>query len=126
MYPVSIGYEGAIQRINDLLRNNHDAEALVTTAFTIEKTLRRTLRQMVVSAGFKSTIAEKIMKEIRGLHAVKNAWEIYDPDHRALISIVGDDNWRSFQEAATMRNKLVHGERVYKLADCRRQATNAR
>lgn len=61
MYPVSIGYAGAIQRINELLRNGHDAEALVTTAFTIEKTLRRTLRQLVVSAGFRSTDADKIV-----------------------------------------------------------------
>lgn len=43
MYPVSIGYAGAIQRINDLMSNGHHAEALVTTAFTVEKTLRRTL-----------------------------------------------------------------------------------
>jgi hypothetical protein len=47
MYPVTIGYAGAVQRINDLISNGHNAEALVTTAFTVEKTIRRTLRQLL-------------------------------------------------------------------------------
>jgi len=125
MYPVTIGYAGAVQRITDLMNNGHHAEALVTTAFTVEKTLRRTLRQIVVSAGFRSTIAEKIVKDLRGLDAIKKAWELYDPAHRTLPAIVGDADWKTFQDTATMRNKLVHGERVYKLAECQQQATDA-
>lgn len=124
MYPVNIGYAGAIQRINQLLLNGHDAEALVTTTFTVEKTFMRTLRQLVVSTGFRSTTADKIMKLHSGLQKIKDAWEIYDPQHRSLPTVIGNVDWETFQTAAKMRNKLVHGERVYKLADCRQQALN--
>lgn len=122
MYPVSIGYSGARARISSLLDNGHDAEALVTTAFTVEKTLRRTLRQIVVLAGFRSNIAEKIVGNLRGLDAVRKAWELYDPQHRTLTSIVIEADWKVIKDAAEMRNKLVHGERVFNLDDCRRKA----
>ncbi len=125
MYPVGIGYSGAKQRINDLLTNGHDAEALVTTAFTVEKTLRRTLRQMIVSAGFRSNIADKIISGHAGLSKIKDSWEIYDPKHRTLSSLINNVDWTIIQTTATMRNKLVHGERVYKLADCRTQVNDA-
>ena len=36
------------------MKNGHHPEALVSCAFTVEKTLRRTLREIVVSAGFAS------------------------------------------------------------------------
>lgn len=121
MYPVSIGYAGAVQRINDLISNGHNAEALVTTAFTVEKTIRRTLRQLVVSAGFRSIDAEKIVKGLGGLERLKDTWELYDPKHRKLPALIGAD-WATFDATAKMRNKLVHGERVYNLADCRTQA----
>ena len=121
MYPVTIGYAGAVQRIDELLNNDHYAEALVTTAFTVEKTLRRTLRQLVVSAGFRSADAEKIVKGLGGLERLKDAWALYDPKHRGLPSIIGQD-WAVFAETSKMRNKLVHGERVYKLAECQEQA----
>lgn len=125
MYPVSLGYGVAKQRINALLANGHDAEALVTTAFTIEKTLRRTLRQIIVSAGFWSTVADKIVSNHGGLKRLKEAWELYDPAHRPLTSIIAAADWNIFQTTATMRNKMVHGERVYALADCQRQANDA-
>lgn len=123
MYPVSIGYAGAVQRIKYLINNGHDAEALVTTAFTVEKTIRRTLRQLVVSAGFRSIDAEKIVKGLGGLERLKDTWELFDPKHRKLPGFIGDD-WATFVETAKMRNKLVHGERVYNLADCRTAANN--
>lgn len=125
MYPVSLGYGTAKQRISDLMSNGHHAEALVTTAFTVEKTLRRTLRHVVVSCGFQSKMAEKIVEGLRGLDAIKRAWELYDPQHRGLPSVVGNADWNIFQTTATMRNKMVHGERVYDLAHCQRQATDA-
>lgn len=122
MYPVSLGYAVAIARIDALLQNGHDAEALVTSIFTVEKTLRRTLRQLVVSAGFPSTIADKIVGNLRGLEAVKNAWELYDPKHRKLTDLLSAVDWRVFKEAAEMRNKLVHGEKVYALTICKKTA----
>jgi hypothetical protein len=125
MYPVSLGYGTAKQRIGDLMSNGHHAEALVTTTFTVEKTLRRTLRHVVVSCGFQSKMAEKIVEGFRGLDAIKKGWELYDPQHRTLPAIVGAADWETFHTAATMRNKMVHGERVYDLAHCQRQANDA-
>ena len=96
MYPVKIGYAGAIGRIGALTANGHHAEALVTTTFTVEKTLRRTLRQLVVSAGFPSQIADKVVGSLRGLEAIKGAWEIYDPRHRKLTELVSTGDWGRF------------------------------
>lgn len=124
MYPVRLGYATATARIGTLIQNGHDAEALVTSMFTAEKTLRRTLRQLVVSAGFMSTMADKIVGGLRGLDAVKNAWELYDPKHRKLTDLIAQADWKAFKDAAEMRNKLVHGERVYSLAECRQNAND--
>jgi hypothetical protein len=121
MYPVKIGYAGALQRIKDLVNNGHHAESLVTAMFTVEKTLRRTLRQLVVSAGFPSSIADTIVGQLRGLDAIKSAWQIYDPRHRKLTDLIAGGDWQAFTTAAGMRNKLVHGVRVYSLADCQQQ-----
>lgn len=118
MYPVTIGYAGATLRIRDLIKNGHHAEALVTTVFTVEKTFRRTLRQIVVSAGFRSATADKIVNELRGLEAVKKAWELYDPEHRALTAVIDSADWKTLKDAAEKRNKLAHGVRVYKLTEC--------
>lgn len=124
MYPVRLGYSAAIARINTLLQNGHDAEALVTSMFTAEKTLRRTLRQLVVSAGFTSPIADKLVGGFHGLEAVKCAWEIYDPKHRKLTDLLAPADWRAFTDTAKMRNKLIHGARVYSLAACRQGAND--
>ncbi|MGB7480611.1 MAG: hypothetical protein WA924_09800 [Burkholderiaceae bacterium] len=124
MYPVKLGYLTAIARINELTANGHHAEALVTSAFTVEKTLRRTLRQIVISAGFPSQIADKIIAGLRGLEAVKNAWELYDPKHRKLTSLLAAADWKALKDAAEMRNKLIHGERVYSLAACQKSTSS--
>lgn len=122
MYPVSLGYETAIARIRNLLTNGHDTEALVTTVFTVEKTLRRTLRQLAVSAGFTSAIADRLIGNLRGLDAVKSNWDIYDPTQRKLSSLINPSDWKQFKDSAEMRNKLIHGERVYNLAVCKSHA----
>lgn len=124
MYPVKLGFAVAVARINALITNGHHAEALVTSAFTAEKTLRRTLRQLAVSAGFSSNIADRIIGALRGLEAVKNAWAIYDPKHRRLTDMLPQSDWKALKDAAEMRNKLVHGERVYSLTACQQTAVS--
>ena len=119
MYPVRLGYKAAIDRIKRLRKNSHHAEALVTSMFTVEKTLRRTLRQIVVSAGFTSGIADKIIGKLRGLDAIKNAWELYEPHNKKLTEIISQQDWNTFKKAAEMRNKMTHGERVYNLDKCK-------
>lgn len=97
MYPIKLGYSTALARINALTTDGHYAEALVTSAFTAEKTLRRTLRQIVISAGFPSRIADKIIGGLRGLEAIKNAWEIYDPKHRRLADLLAPTDWKALK-----------------------------
>ena len=71
MYPENLGYESATARIGSLLSSGHETEALVTVAFTTEKTLRRTLRQRIVSARFISRVGDKLVGGLRGLDAIK-------------------------------------------------------
>ena len=122
MYPVRLGYKVAISRINELMKNGHYPEALVTSMFTVEKTLRRTLRQIVVSAGFASKQADKIVGNLKGLDALKNAWELYEPTNKKLTELIPPEDWKQFKDAATMRNKMIHGERVYELKTCKNEA----
>jgi len=125
MYPVKLGYPAAIARINMLLANSHEAEALVTSVFTAEKTLRRTLRQIIVSAGFISQISDRIIGRLHGLETVKNAWDLYDPNHRKLTDLISASDWKTIKSASEMRNKLVHGERVYSVQACSQTASDA-
>ncbi len=92
---------------------------MVTSVFTAEKTIRRTLRQLIVSAGFKSTIANKIIGRINGIYQLIEAWELYDPQHRKLTDIVKATYIQTIKEAAQIRNKLIHGEQVFKLDLCK-------
>ena len=89
--------------------------------FTVEKTLRRTLRQLTVSAGFTSKQADKIVGNLRGLDAIKMSWDLYEPNNRLLTEIIPPDDWAQFKQAAGMRNKMVHGERVYGLEICKNE-----
>ena len=54
MYPVSLGVNEARSRIEGLLKNGHHAEALLTSVFTVEKTLKRTLKYIMIRRGFTS------------------------------------------------------------------------
>ena len=116
MYPVSLGYAQAEARIQQLLTNGHSAEALLTSVFTFEKTLRRSLKYCIVARGFTSTQSEEILGR-RGFQDLAKLWPCFAPSHQALPAFVGK-NWQHVQPAVKMRNSLVHGERVFKLAEC--------
>ncbi len=120
MYSVRLGYDKAIKRINSLIKGGHHAESLVTTVFTAEKTLRRTLRFLIVSCGFNTEIAEKQIKKLKGIDAIKNNWEYYSPEHKKLTEVVNQNDWRILREAAEIRNKLVHGEKAFDKATCKK------
>lgn len=117
MYPVSLGFQEAERRIRALLANGHNAEALITSVFTFEKTLRRALRFCAVSRGFTSKQAEALFDNM-GFKDLKEIWPCFEKENRSLPDFVGNTKWQHVQPAFTMRNKLAHGERVYKLADC--------
>lgn len=122
MYPVSAGYPEAIKRIRALLKNGHYAEALLTSVFTLEKTLYRTMRQLVVSAGFPSVKADLLMSKLRGIENIKQTWSCFDPRHEDLSSFVPKATLQIISGAQTKRNELVHGKKVFKLEDCRQTA----
>lgn len=122
MYPVRLGHKVAIDRINRLLKNGHYAEALVTSVFTLEKVLRRTLKELIVSAGFTSKSANIFMKRFDGFGKIKDVWPCFDPEGESLPAIVGNQNWQHIPASVEMRNKLVHGARSYQLAACESQA----
>lgn len=117
MYPVSLGFQEAERRIRALLKNGHNAEALITSVFTFEKTLRRALRFCAVSRGFTSKQAEALFNNM-GFKDLKERWPCFEKENRSLDEFIGNSKWQHVQPAITMRNKLAHGERVYKLADC--------
>lgn len=124
MYSVRLGYDSALKRINKLVENEHHSESFVTAVFTVEKTLRRTFRQLVVSSGFKSSIAEKIVKQSNGLHKLIENWELYDPEHKKFSDIITNQDIKTIREAASMRNKLIHGEKVFSLEICKKETIN--
>ena len=122
MYPVKLGYSGAKQRIQDLLSNGHHAEALLTSVFTFEKIVHRTLRQLVVSAGFTSASTKILLGQVRGFGKQREVWQCFDPQQRTLVNVISSPHWQHINKAVEMRNKMVHGVRVYDLPSCQTQA----
>ena len=66
MYPVRLGFGTAKKRIVTLVENGHHAEALLTSVFTFEKIIHRTLKQLIVSSGFRSKDAKILLSQIQG------------------------------------------------------------
>lgn len=124
MYPVKLGFEEATRRARGLLSNGHDAEALVSAVFTIEKTLRRSLRFVIVARGFTSSQADGIINRA-GLQEVRRLWGIFAPEEAAYDQLLSVQQRHSLDKLATMRNRLVHGQRAYKLSECRSSAQQA-
>ncbi|OKH16866.1 hypothetical protein [[Limnothrix rosea] IAM M-220] len=124
MYPVIYGYQEATKKVEKLIEDEYYPEALVVSMFIVEKTLRRTLKQLIVSAGFTSKYANIILRGLKGFASIKKAWELYDPAHAKLSNIIQPTDLKLFQDVATQRNKLIHGERTYDELVCRQQAEN--
>ncbi len=122
MYPVSLGFSQAEARILQLLANGHSAEALLTSVFTFGKTLRRSLKYCIVTRGFTSKQSEEILGR-RGFQELVKLWPCFAPTAQPLSAFVGSQ-WQHVQTSVTMRNKLVHGEQVFKLNDCKVAATH--
>ncbi|VXB72220.1 conserved hypothetical protein [Luteimonas sp. 9C] len=120
MYPVTLGFEEALRRIESLRTNGHKAEALVTTVFTFEKTVKRSLKCMAIRRGFTSAHAD-ILFSNAGFKNLQEFWPAFDPRGESLSKMLGNSIWQHVPAAVTMRNKLAHGERVYNLADCEKQ-----
>lgn len=124
MYPVRLGFSTAKSRIRKLISNGHHAEALLTSVFTFEKIIHRTLKQLVVSAGFRNADAERLLKQVQGFKRQKDIWSCFDPKGRNLPAIIGNNHWQHVNKAVEMRNALVHGSRAYDLDKCKEMAEN--
>jgi hypothetical protein len=119
MYSARLGYDEAVHRISKLQRDGHHAEALITSAFTFEKTIRRSLRYFAIARGFTSKHANLLLHNT-GFHNMKELWPCFEYQHRTLAESVGNNEWQHVPAAVTMRNKLAHGEMVYNLDECRK------
>jgi hypothetical protein len=111
VYPVRFGFIEVRRRFDALLANGHYAEALRASVFAFEKTLKRTLRYCALNRGFGSKQCDKLFDRM-GFQQMQNAWPVFERDHRTLAEFVGQNDWPHVPSAVTMRNKLVHGERV--------------
>ncbi len=124
MYPVKLGFNEAKNRIERLIKNEHHAEALLTAFFTFEKTVNRTLKQLIVSAGFRNKHADTLLNKLHGFDRKSDLWACFDPSGRKLPEIIGNNHWQHIQKAKKMRNNLAHGSRVYNLCTCKEVTEN--
>ena len=120
MYPITGGFSVAERRIVSLQNDGHSAEALLTSVFTFEKSVRRGLRYLALARGFPSKHADLLFARY-GFEQLKQVWPCFDKDGRILSEFVGQ-NWQNAAKANSMRNKIVHGARVYKLQECDAEA----
>lgn len=121
MYPVSLGYAEAERRISRLLENGHYAEALVTVFFTIEKTLKRTLIFSAIRRGFTSKQAQDLFGR-SSFKDLKEMWHLFYKEPIGLPDLFSGSSWQHICKAQEMRNRLVHGQRVFKLDECHSRA----
>jgi len=109
MYPLKWRYKRVRGRLDEISQWATAGEAYVLTVFLTEKTIRRTLVQLVIWKGNTPANAFKTVEDLRGIWAVKKAWKKYDPKARSLKDIIGNKNWGVVKAAAEYRNALVHG-----------------
>ena len=103
MYPITLGFDEAINRIEALLNNGHNTEALVTSVFTLEKTMRRSLKIAILARGFSLKQSQRFT-ERKGFGELKEMWDLFDKDYRTLPAFVGNGHWQHVPGAVAMRN----------------------
>jgi hypothetical protein len=102
MYPVRLGFNAAAKRIQSLIRHGHHAEALVTSVFTLEKTIRRSLRSAIIARGFTGKQADQLLGR-KGFEELKSAWEVFEKNYTSLPTFVGNQHWQFVPEAVRRR-----------------------
>jgi hypothetical protein len=109
MYSIKWGYTKARSRLDEIAVWALPSERFLLAMFMIEKLLRRTLVQIVISAGFATDEAFRIVGGLRGVETLKEHWKRYDPRSRTLVDVIGNDSWQVVHRSARKRNELVHG-----------------
>lgn len=125
MYPVRLGFTEVNNRLDALINNGHHSEALLASVFALEKTIRRSLRFCALNRGFTSKQCNRLFTRM-GFKDMTESWPVFERDHRTLPEFIGSNHWQHVPESVTMRNKIVHGARVFQLADCRDKAVLVR
>src|SRR5690348_7325624 len=98
MYPVKLSFAKVIRRIKALL-SDHPAEALVTSMFTFEKLVKRSIRRSIVARGFTVEQAEILLARAQ-FDDLKRMWEVFECNHQRLPEILGA-KWQHIPEAKT-------------------------
>jgi hypothetical protein len=75
------------------------------------------LRLSIVARGFTSKQANRLIGH-KGFKDIKEMWDIFDHQHRTLNAMIGNNEWQHVPRAVEMRNKMVHGQQVFKAKDC--------
>ena len=58
------------------------------------------------------------MKQLKGLDAIKEAWELYEPNNKKLTEILSPTDWKTIKDGSLMRNLMIHGVEVFALNKC--------
>ncbi len=53
----------------------------------------------------------------KGFEELKGIWDVFEKNHRGLPEFVGNQQWPYVPEAVRRRNQLIHGARVFTLAE---------
>ena len=122
MYRTQLTYRQVRARLEKLITDGYPCEALVTSVFTAERMLRRTLVRLAVSAGFTSEQALRLVAGLGEIEAVEEVWSLLDPNERALVDVIGTANWRIVREAVKTRSDMANGLFPISLRQCTRRA----
>lgn len=125
MYPVTFGFDEVNTRLDALARNDLHAEALLAGIFAFEKSVRRALRYCALNRGFTSKQCDDLFANV-GFRNMVRMWPVFEKNHRTLQDFVGSQVWQHVPGAVTMRNKMVHGARVYSPDDCKDKTASVR
>lgn len=71
---------------------------MLVSFFTLERIIKRTLKEIIVKSGCASIEANKIIKYLKTYDDINNNWEIYDKDQRGLPDIIGNDKWKFIRD----------------------------
>ncbi len=121
MYSLQASFDEVLSRVERLLRDGYPCEALVTSVFTVERILRRTLVQLAVSAGFTHEQALQLVAGLGGIQTLARVWSFYDPQGRTLVEVIGKASWQIVRQAVKMRDEMAAGLFVYALRRCDRR-----
>ena len=108
MYEITKGAINAHRRMQLLQEQGYYQEALIVGVSLIEKTFRRTLKQLMISKGFTNATTHILAREFRGMEGVARVWKCFDTNQLTLLEIIHNETWRDIKKISTVRNKLLH------------------